>query len=398
MQRAIFDKVIDEALFQFDGFSDLLLATGRPCQVSVDRILQRVVFTDAARFRLADTLEARHTQAIVDMMIGGKPDLAETLSREGSCDLSYVSLEGVRFRVNIFAQRGGLSLIMRRMQEKIPTLEQLDSPECFTTIAKEKSGIVFFTGGTGTGKTTSLNAVLDYINKNESVHILTLEDPVEYVHPHRKATFSQRELGADFSAFSLGLRAALRQAPDVILVGEIRDADTMNIALSAAETGHLVLSTLHTSNAGKSINRIVGMFPVEDERRTRARLADSVKWIVSQRLLHKTIGGRVAIYDILKNTIRTKELILNGESENKLFSSIQNSGRHEGMRTFDSDIIDCYRKQLISVETALAWCDSPVAVRQALNRLHQSQGKPAEDHIELTLEKSRLNKRKRSRI
>lgn len=397
MDRLQFEMIISQALSEFPSFSDLLFATGRPCQVSVDRVLRLLQINNSEKFGLANTLEAAHTQALVKMMISDKVDLSDSLAREGSCDLSYESEQGARFRVNIFTQRGGYSLIMRRMQKDIPTLEQLNSPACFRAIAQEKSGVVFFTGGTGTGKTTSLNAVLDYINKNESVHILTLEDPVEYLHPQRKATFSQRELGADFSDFTIGLRAALRQAPDVILVGEIRDAETMNVALSAAETGHLVLSTLHTSNAGKSINRIVGMFPVEDERRTRARLADSVKWIVSQRLLHKTDGGRVAIYDILKNTMRTKELILHGESENKRFTSIQNGSHHEGMRTFDADVVDSYRQQLISIDTALAWCDSPVVVRQALDRLHQSQGKQTEGHIELTLEKSRLVKRKRSR-
>ena len=228
------------------------------------------------------------------MLVKGDWRLTETLLREGSCDLSY-ALEGVaRFRVNIFSQRGCYSIVLRKLETQIPTVEDLKLPPVFYKMAEEKNGLILVTGATGSGKSTSLAALLNVINSKKSVHIITLEDPVEFVHTHKQATFNQRELGMDFDRFASGLRAALRQAPKVILVGEMRDRETVEIGLGAAETGHLVVSTLHTIDAGQTINRIVGMFEQEEEKQIRIRLAETVRWIVCQRLLPKAGGGRVA--------------------------------------------------------------------------------------------------------
>jgi twitching motility protein PilT len=278
------------------------------------------------------------------------------LMNSGACDLSY-SLPGkARFRVNIFSQSSNYSIVLRKLESKIPTIDDLNLPEAMHKIVQEKNGIVFVTGATGSGKTTSLAAVLDEINELKSLHVVTLEDPVEYQHPHKKATFNQRELGLDFDNFANGLRSALRQAPKVIFVGEMRDRETIEIGLNAAETGHLVLTTLHTVDAGATINRIIGMFSNEEETQIRIRLADTVRWIVCQRLLPKVGGGRIAAFEILGTNLRVKDAILNGESEGKTFYDIMEAGKPFGMTTFDDYIIHLYELGIITQETALAYC------------------------------------------
>jgi twitching motility protein PilT len=241
---------------------------------------------------------------------------------EGSCDLSYELPGKARFRVNIFSQKGNYSLALRKLESKIPTCKELNLPDAFYQMAKERNGIILVTGATGTGKTTSLAAVLNEINEQKSIHVITLEDPVEYARPHKMATFNQRELGTDFDTFSSGLRAALRQAPKVILVGEMRDRETVEIAMSAAEIGHLVMATLHTVDAGQTINRILGMFSAEEEMQVRIRLADTVRWIVCQRLLPRVDGGRVAAFEIMGTNMRVKDTILRGEADGKTFQGI----------------------------------------------------------------------------
>jgi twitching motility protein PilT len=243
----------------------------------------------------------------------------EDLLRHGSCDASYSLSDQARFRVNIFSQRGSFSIVCRQLNAAVPTLQQLKFPEIFTEIPKEKTGLVLITGATGSGKSTTLAAILDEINRTKAVHIVTLEDPVEYLHKHQVATFNQRELGLDFDTYANGLRAALRQAPKVILVGEMRDRDTVKIALSAAETGHLVLSTLHTINAGETINRILGMFEPDEQEQVRTRLSDSLRWIASQRLVPRLSGGRFALIELMGSNLRTQETIRLGESEGKTF-------------------------------------------------------------------------------
>jgi twitching motility protein PilT len=247
-------------------------------------------------------------------------------------------------------------------------------PEVFYKIAEEKNGMVLVTGATGSGKSTTLAALLRYINETKAVHVVTLEDPVEFEHPHSKATFNQRELGNDFDTFASGLKAALRQAPKIILVGEMRDRETVEIALTAAETGHLVMSTLHTINAGQTMNRIVGMFDKEEEELLRMRLAETIRWIVCQRLIPKISGGRVAILEILTRTLRTQELILKGEAEDKQFYDILAEGQPYGMRTFDQHLLALYEEGIISEENVMTYCSRKSATVQGLDRVKARQG------------------------
>jgi twitching motility protein PilT len=312
--------------------------------------------------------------------------LTETLLKEGSCDSSYELPGKARFRVNIFAQRGNYSIVLRKLETQIPTIEQLGLPAAFKKLSTEQNGIVLVTGATGSGKSTSLAAVLNGINETKSVHILTLEDPVEYQHPHKKATFNQREMGTDFNTFANGLRAALRQAPKVILVGEMRDRETVEIGLSAAETGHLVLTTLHTVDAGQTINRILGMFNTEEENQIRIRLADTVRWIICQRLLPKEGGGRVAAFEIMGSNLRVKDTILHGESEGKTYYEIIQAGTAFGMTTFDDYIVGLYEKELISEEVAFAYASRKGIVGRGMDSVKSKRGEATTDIEDLEVD------------
>ncbi|HPK53864.1 MAG TPA: PilT/PilU family type 4a pilus ATPase, partial [Smithellaceae bacterium] len=298
---------------------------------------------------------------------------------QGSCDLSYELPGKARFRVNVFSQRGNYSIVLRKLETKIPTIEELGLPEPFKKMAEEKNGIILVTGATGSGKSTSLAAVLNAINEAKACHIITLEDPVEFGHPHKKATFNQREMGQDFDSFANGLRAALRQAPKVILVGEMRDRETVEIAMSAAETGHLVASTLHTVDAGQTINRIIGMFTIEEEKQIRIRLADTVRWIVCQRLLPKEGGGRIAAFEIMGTNMRVKDTILNGETEGKTFYEIIQAAKTYGWITFDDYIIELYKKGLVSEETAKAYASNKGIVGRGIDTVKSSRGEKTTD-------------------
>lgn len=260
-----------------------------------------------------------------------------------------------RFRVNIFRNRGNISIVMRKAQTEVPTIQSLNLPNVLREIAKEKTGLVLVTGATGSGKTTTLAAILDEINRTQAVHVVTLEDPIEYVHPHKKSTFNQRELGADFDDFPNGLRAALRQAPKVILVGEMRDRATVDIAMTAAETGHLVLSTIHTINAGQSINRILGMFDKSEEKQLRQRLADMLRWVVSQRLLPRISGGRLLVQEIMGNSLRTREAIAIGETEEVSFYDIIEQNETFGWCTFDQAIVKAFADSKITEDVAVQY-------------------------------------------
>jgi twitching motility protein PilT len=313
--------------------------------------------------------------------------LTQALLTAGSCDMSY-SLPGkARFRVNIFSQGSNLSIVLRKLESKIPTIDERELPKTMFKIAQEKNGIVFVTGATGSGKTTTLAAILDEINENKSVHIITLEDPVEYQHPHKKSTFNQRELGMDFDTYAHGLRAALRQAPKVILVGEMRDRETIEIGLRAAETGHLVLTTLHTVDAGSTINRILGMFSTEDAEQIRIRLADTMRFIVSQRLLPKVGGGRVATFEILGTNLRVKDLILHGESEGKTFYEIMENSNAFGMITFDQHIVGLYEQGLITQETALGYCSHRGIVGRGIDSIKSARGEATTDIGKLEIDR-----------
>ena len=275
--------------------------------------------------------------------------------RTGSVDLSYSLARRTRFRVNVFAQRGSYSIVLRVIPNKIPTVEELGIPPQLNEIGNERNGIVLVTGPTGSGKSTTLAAIINKINQDMAVHIITIEDPIEYLHPHAKATINQREVGADTQTFALALRAALRQAPKVILVGEMRDVETISIALEASETGHLVLSTLHTIDASKTIDRIVGVFPKNEERQVRTRFSQAFKWVVSQRLVPKQGGGRMAVCEILRSTSRTKEYVQEGEREGKSLIDAMADGALEGMQTFDGELEKLINAGLVDKETGLSY-------------------------------------------
>jgi twitching motility protein PilT len=320
--------------------------------------------------------------------MGQDPRLYQDLIQTGSCDLSYQLRDRARFRVNVFMQKGSLAVVMRKLATSIPTLSSLGLPGIFSDMAGETFGLILVTGATGSGKSTSLAALVDAINASRPVHILTLEDPVEFVHPHQAGLINQRELGRDFDAFASGLRAALRQAPKVILVGEIRDRETMAIALEASETGHLVLGTLHTSDAAQTINRIIGMFELSEERLIRGRLAESLKYVVSQRLVPTTDGGRIAALEILKNTIRIRELILQGEDAENTFSAVLEQSGTYGMQTFDQHLVQLYSNGRIGREMAMLHGSDKSKLGQMIDRIRSERGEKVTDieHLELDLE------------
>ncbi len=374
MKRADLVRILIGMLDAHPRISDLNFTVGRPCQVAADGKLQTVVMDFATNH-----LIPFQTEQLALGLINDDRRLLADLFRHGSCDLSYDLRDGPRFRVNVFSQRGVYSIVMRKLESKVPTVEDLKLPDCFKAMAKEKNGIIFFTGATGTGKTTSIAAVLDEVNRTEQLHVITLEDPIEFVHIHKKATFNQRELGKDFDAFASGLRAALRQAPHIILVGEIRDRETVDVALNAAETGHLVFSTLHTTSAGHTINRILGMYSTQEERQVRSRLANSLRWVVGQRLPPKIKGGRVAIFEIMQNNIRVKDSIINGESEDKTFYEIIKNGQAYNMQTFEQHIVRLFEQGLIDEEISLAYASSRASVRQGIDQVKSRRGEKTSD-------------------
>lgn len=347
MKRAELDALLIAMLETAPGISDINFSVGRPPQVEAFGVLKGVDVVGHVQ-----KLTTFQTERIALNIIGTDRRLLHDLVKRGSCDCAYMVHERARFRVNIFRQRGQLSIVMRKAQTEVPSVQSLNLPNVFREIAKEKMGLVLCTGATGSGKTTTLAAVLDEINRTLPVHVVTLEDPIEYLHQHKKSTFNQRELGADFDDFPTGLRAALRQAPKVVLVGEMRDRATVEIALTAAETGHLVLSTIHTINAGQSINRILGLFDKEEQAQVRLRLADMLRWVVSQRLLPKLSGGRVLVQEIMGNSLRTRETIALGESEDRNFYEIIEQSYTFGWCTFDQAIVAAFEQGKISEETA----------------------------------------------
>jgi twitching motility protein PilT len=374
MRQKELDSLLTSILDEYPHLSDINFTTGKPPQAEVDGVLVPV-----CRALGLFELTPFHTEMLMLNLVGRDRRNIQNLADHGSCDLSYYLPGRARFRVNIFSQRGAFSIVMRQLPTVVPTLTGLELPPVLKKIAEERNGIVFVTGATGSGKTTTLAAVLDEINRQRAVHVITLEDPVEYVHPHHKATFNQRELGLDFDSYANGLRAALRQAPKVILVGEMRDRETVEIGLSAAETGHLVLTTLHTTDAGLSINRIVGMFELEEEHLIRIRLADSLRWIVCQRLLPKVGGGRVAAFEMMGSSIRVKDAILNGESEGKTFYEMQQKAKPFGWSTFDDYIIDLYQKGLVSEETALTYASRKPVVSRGIDQIKAAKGQKTTD-------------------
>jgi twitching motility protein PilT len=369
MKKQQIDNILTAMLESHDGVSDLLATVDKPFQVEASGVLKPVSLNPPI-----DTITPFQAEVFSLNLINSDRRLTRDLIRGGSCDLSYQLAGKARFRVNTFSQKGYYSTVMRQLATRIPTIEELGLPDAFKKMPKERNGIILVTGATGSGKSTSLAAVLNEINETNSVHVITLEDPVEFVHSQKKATFNQRELGHDFDSFASGLRAAMRQAPKVILVGEMRDRETVEIGLSAAETGHLVLSTLHTVDAGQTINRIVGMFEQEEEKQIRIRLADTIRWIVCQRLLPKVGGGRQAAHEILGTNLRVKDAILNGEAEGKTFYEIIEASRPFGMMTFDQSIVDHYKAGKISEETAMSYASRKGVVGRMIDSVKAERG------------------------
>jgi twitching motility protein PilT len=373
MDRQMVDALLTGMLESADGVSDLLFISGKPPLVEVHGRLSDFPI---------DTPETVLTPPVIEEIAGhimnGSERLRLEFSTTGSCDCSYAIENLARFRVNIFKQNGRHAIVMRKLQSFVPTLEKLGLPPIFREMVKEKDGIILLTGGTGTGKTTTLAAMINELNDTQEIHIVTLEDPIEFFHTHRKAALSQRELGKDFQNFADGLRAALRQAPKAILVGEIRDRETLEIAMTASETGHVVFSTLHTVNAGQTINRILGMFSREEEQQVRQRLAATLRYVVSQRLLNKIGGGRLLVTEIMGSSLRTRETMVYGESENKTFSEIIEAGSSLGWHTFDQSILEAFKAGVVAEETALVSSSNKGKMRRELDLLQKQRGVSAE--------------------
>jgi len=338
--------------------SDLIFSPGRNPQIEVGGQLKEVNIAGVGKL-LPDA-----TRRIATDLIGKNELVASKLEKEGSTDLSY-SLPGVaRFRVNIFRQRGTLAIVMRVIPASVPDFNSLNLPPQLSEITDLRNGIVLVTGPTGSGKSSTLAAILNKINEDKAYHILTIEDPIEFLHQHKKSTIHQRELHSDTPSFALALRAALRQAPKVILVGEMRDKETIEIGMEAAETGHLVFSTLHTVDASKTIERIVGVFPLADQQAIRTRLARTFRYIVSQRLIPKKDGsGRVAAIEILKSTMRTREYVEKGENEGKSLLDAMRDGSTEGMQHFDGELERMIRAGILDIEVALSFATNPGNLR-----------------------------------
>ncbi|GIX46278.1 MAG: twitching motility protein PilT [Candidatus Tectimicrobiota bacterium] len=369
--------LVQQALTQFPTTSDLNCTPGRPLQAEVDGELRPVG---------GPVLTPWHTERLALEVLGQDRRAWRQLLETGAADVAY-SVSGVgRLRVNVFWSRGALALVLRRLATRVPTLAELGLPPVLAEVAREPNGLVLVTGATGSGKSSTLAAILHEVNRTRAVHVVTLEDPIEFLHPHERATFNQRELGRDFPSFAEGLRAALRQAPKIILVGEMRDRETVDIALHAAETGHLVLSTLHTIDAGQSIQRLLGMVSAEEATLLRTRLAALLRWVISQRLVPKVGGGRLAVVEILRTSLRVQEAILHGEREGATFYDILSAGHAAGMQTFDQALLAAYEKGLISETTALAYASQRAVVRRGIDQRKSARGERTTDLEGLTLD------------
>lgn len=369
MDKKSVDALITRMLETADRVSDLLFLAGKPPLVEIDGRL--IPFTqDKSEPRLT----SQFIDALADYILADDQRLVLEFADNGACDCSYAIENVARFRANIYRENRRRAIVMRKLQSTVPTLAGLTLPKVFREIVREKNGIVLVTGAAGSGKTTTLAAMINELNQTQPIHIVTLEDPVEFLHPHAVAAISHRELGRDFRSFADGLRAALRQAPKVILVGEIRDRETMEIALTAAETGHVVFSTLHTINAGQTINRILGFFAKDEEEQIRYRLSDTVRYVVSQRLVPKIVGGRLLISEILGSSLRTRESIRYGESEGRTFHEIIEAATTYDWHSFDHCLLKAFEAHQISEESALLYCNDRGRVRRTLDLLKKRIG------------------------
>lgn len=375
MNTTELNRILEFMLSYRDDISDLNFSVGRSPQVEVNGVLVPVPIKGMER------LSPYQTEMISLAMMGQDREVIKKLIMTGSTDLSY-SIPGVtRFRVNIFTQRGTFAIVMRVIPSGVPSIDKMGLPKALYNVAEEKNGIVLVTGPTGSGKSTTLAAVINQINEKYNYHVVTIEDPIEYLHPHKQSTINQRELGSDTTSFAMALRAALRQAPKVILVGEMRDLETTEIALEAAETGHLVLSTLHTIDASKTIDRIIGIFPKNEEQQIRTRFAQTFKYVISQRLIPRKGGGRVAAIEILRSTMRTREYVVKGEAEGRSLVDAMNDGYLEGMQSFDKELEKMVRSGLVEEQVAVSYATNPNNLALALQGLSPDEGMDQKDNV-----------------
>jgi twitching motility protein PilT len=345
-----------------DKVSDLIFSPGRPPQVEV---CGQLIPVEGSGLR---QLSADDTRRIASDLIGNNKQAITTLREQGSCDISF-GLPGLaRFRVNVFIQRGSCAVVMRVISTTVPDFATLGLPPQLEEIANLRDGIVLVTGGRGSGKSSTLAALLNRINEKQTCHIITIEDPIEFLHNHKRATIHQRELHSDTPNFALALRAALRQAPKVILVGELRDRETMEMVLEAAETGHLVLSGLNAPDTSKTLERIVGAFPVAAQSSLRCRLAKALRYVISQRLIPRRDGGRVAILEIFKNTSRTVHHLECADSSGDALLEVVKNGASEGMQHFDGEIEKLVRAEIVELEVALSYATDPQQLQRALRQ------------------------------
>ncbi|NOS68989.1 MAG: PilT/PilU family type 4a pilus ATPase [Verrucomicrobia bacterium] len=364
MNKEHFNDLLIAMVLCEDGISDLLFIPGRVPQMSCYGRLRS--YTSGL---ITEPVNAEMTGQLAEIIMDGNALVAENYRKNGSCDCSYAVPGVARFRVNIYSQAGHRAIVMRKLSNAVPQLEDLKVPPVFEKIINETAGLVFLTGATGTGKTTTLAAILNEINRTQDIHVITLEDPIEYVHEPIRASFSQREYGKDYYDFSFGLKAALRQSPHTILVGEIRDRETMEVAITAGETGHLVLTSLHTINASQTINRILGMFDKDEEALMRQRLADSLRWVVSQRLVPRLDGGLHLVTEVMGNNLRSREVIIAGESEkHNLHDIIESSVTPWGWHSFEQSLLNAVLGGDISPETAFHYANHKNQMQQALDK------------------------------
>ena len=363
MDKKRLNALLTAILQSNEDVADVLFVTGRMPLAQIHGALKEFPLDEGIG------LTEEQIREIAVNVIDANARLSADFETRGSCDCSYDLGNLARFRVNVFKQNGRHSIVMRKLPAEMPTIEGLGLPPVFHEMIREKNGIIFVTGATGSGKTTTLAALLNELNNTQELHVVTLEDPIEYLHPQRRCVFNQRELGKDFPNFAEGLRAALRQAPKVILVGEIRDRDTMEIALTASETGHVVFATLHTIDAGQTINRILGLFTKDEEQQLRQRLADTVRFVASQRLVGKIGGGRLLITEIMGSSLRTRETLLYGEGENSSFLDIIEAGSTRGWHSFDQELLKAFDANLITEDCAMIFSTNKNKVRREVEMI-----------------------------
>jgi twitching motility protein PilT len=363
------DSLLRTMVQTTEGISDLLFVPGKPPQVEVHGELQTPVLEWPAPPHDVPLIES-----LAQVIIDGSPKLQRDLAERGSCDCSYTLRDYCRFRVNIYRQYKNIAMVLRQLRPLVPSIEALGLDPVFHEVIKERNGITFVTGASGNGKTTTLAALMNEINNHAKVHIITLEDPVEFLHPHLKSTLSQREMGHDFFTFAEGLRSALRQAPKIILVGEIRDRESMEIALTASETGMMIYSTLHTISASQTINRILGLFNKDEEHQIRERLAGSLRYVIGQRLVPKKTGGRLLMTEVMGHNLRTREAIALGENDARRLPEIIESSRHAGWHTFEHSLLKAYEQDLITEETAMLYATNKPAMRQLVDTARSRPG------------------------